>query len=211
MYFFIIGFFGLVVFKEKKITTPEKKFACLIAAHNEQAVVAHLVKNLQEMDYPKELYDIYVIADNCTDNTAQVSREAGAIVCERFDPERKTKGYALDWMFAKLFDMEKDMDKPYDAVCIFDADNLVHPRFLMEMNHHLMKGAKIVQGFLDAKNPYDNWISGSYMIFYLFQNVFFNHARRVFNLSASINGRNLFLASDSKISFASSSVVGFIL
>ncbi|MBQ3853833.1 MAG: glycosyltransferase family 2 protein [Anaerovibrio sp.] len=196
IYFFIIGFFGLVVFKEKKITTPEKKFACLIAAHNEQAVVAHLVKNLQEMDYPKELYDIYVIADNCSDNTAEVSREAGAIVCERFDPEHKTKGYALDWMFDKLFAMEKDMDKPYDAVCIFDADNLVHPRFLMEMNHHLMKGAKIVQGFLDAKNPYDSWVSATFALSFWVIDYLIHQAKTNLGLSAVLGGTGMCITTE---------------
>ena len=133
VYFFFIGFFGLWRFKEKKITTPEKTMAVIVAAHNEQAVIGQLVENLKQLEYPKELYDIYVIADNCSDNTAKVAGEAGAIVCERTHPTKKSKGYALEWMFEKLF----AMDKKYDAVCIFDADNLVHPRFLMEMNHHL--------------------------------------------------------------------------
>ena len=155
VYYVFIGFFGLWRFKEEKITTPEKKMAVLVAAHNEHAVIGQLVENLQQLKYPKELYDIYVIADNCTDNTAQIAGDAGAIVCERFDDTKKSKGYALEWMFNKLFELEQNMEKKYDAVCIFDADNLVHPNFLMEMNHHLCKCSKIIQAYLDAKNPYD--------------------------------------------------------
>ena len=69
----------------------------IIPAHNEEIVVGNLIASLQKQNYPKDLYDIYVIADNCTDNTAEVARKAGAIVYERFDEEHKTKGYALDW------------------------------------------------------------------------------------------------------------------
>lgn len=70
--------------KEKKILTPQKTFAVIVAAHNEAAVIGQLVDNLRRLDYPKELYDIFVIADNCTDNTAQIAQECGAIVHERF-------------------------------------------------------------------------------------------------------------------------------
>ena len=73
----------------------------IIPAHNEEAVVANLVESLKHQDYPKELYDIYVIADNCTDKTAEVARKAGAIVYERFDETKKTKGFALNWFFMK--------------------------------------------------------------------------------------------------------------
>ena len=109
VYYVFIGFFGLWRFKEEKITTPEKKMAVLVAAHNEHAVIGQLVENLQQLKYPKELYDIYVIADNCTDNTAQIAGDAGAIVCERFDDTKKSKGYALEWMFNKLFELEQNM------------------------------------------------------------------------------------------------------
>lgn len=81
--------------------------------------------SLKRLDYPKELYDIFVIADNCTDKTAEKAREKGALVYERFDKDKRGKGYALEWMFNKLF----KMDKKYDAVIIFDADNLASKNF----------------------------------------------------------------------------------
>ena len=162
-YLCLIGFAGMWRRREVKIKIPQKKFAVIVAAHNESAVIAPLIENLKTLDYPKELYDIYVIADNCTDNTAEIASNAGAIVCRRIDETKKSKGYALDWMFERLFEMEKS-GKIYDAVAIFDADNLVSPNFLMEMNNRLCKGDKIIQGFLDAKNPYDTWISGTFAI-----------------------------------------------
>ena len=70
LYFFVIGFCGLWRRREKKIMTPKKTFAVIVAAHNEHAVIGQLVENLQMLNYPKELYDIFVIADNCSDNTA---------------------------------------------------------------------------------------------------------------------------------------------
>ena len=155
VYYFLIGVNGLWRKKEKKILTPQKTFAVIVAAHNESAVIGQLVDNLKMLDYPKELYDIFVIADNCTDNTAQIARDCGAIVHERFNDKERGKGFAMEWMFARLFEMKRK----YDAVAIFDADNLVDKRFLLEMNNRLCKGDKLVQGYLDAKNPYDTWVS----------------------------------------------------
>ena len=195
MYLFLIGFCGMWRRKENKITTPQKKFAVIIAAHNESAVVGQLIENLREQKYPAELYDIYVIADNCGDNTAEVAEKAGAIVCVRKDEQRKSKGFALEWMFERLFEMEKS-GKVYDAVAIFDADNLVHPNFLMEMNNRLCKGDKIIQGFLDAKNPYDSWVAGTFAIaFWLIDHV--SHlAKTNIGLSAVLGGTGMCITID---------------
>ena len=187
MYLFIIGFCGMWRRNEKKITTPEKKFAVVVAAHNESTVIGQLIENLKTLDYPKELYDIYVIADNCGDNTAEVAESHGAIVCKRVDETKKSKGFALEWMFEKLFEMEKT-GKIYDAVAIFDADNLVHPKFLMEMNNRLLKGDTIIQGFLDAKNPYDTWVSGTFAIAFWVIDYVSHLAKTNIGLSAVLGG-----------------------
>ena len=193
LYYFVIGFFGLWRFKEEKVTEAVKKLAVIVAAHNESAVIGQLVANLKDLRYPKELYDIYVIADNCSDNTAEIAREAGAIVCERTHPTKKSKGYALEWMFERIFEMK---DKEYDAVVVFDADNLVHPDFLMEMNHHLCKGSKIIQGYLYAKNPYDTWVAGTFAIaFWVIDHV--SHlAKTNIGLSAVLGGTGMCITTD---------------
>lgn len=136
MYFLILAFFGLFRRKEKKNYTPVKKFAMIVAAHNEEVVIGKLIESMQKLNYPKELYDIFVIADNCTDKTAEISREYGVNVFERFSEDKRGKGYALEWMFSKLF----KMDKKYDSICIFDADNLVHEDFLKEINSKMLEG-----------------------------------------------------------------------
>ena len=127
-----------------------------MCAHNEEAVVSELVKNLRSLDYPDELYDIFVVADNCTDKTAEVARAAGANVHERFNKEEVGKGYAMGWMFDRV----EQMDRKYDAFLIFDADNLVHPQFMLEMNDHLEKGESVIQGYLNSKKPYGLMGSG---------------------------------------------------
>lgn len=187
MYFFIIGFCGMWRRKEVKITTPKNKFAVLIAAHNESAVISQLILNLRDLKYPKKLYDVFVIADNCADDTAAVARAAGAIVYERFDDKKKSKGFALEWMFDKIF----KLDKKYDAVVIFDADNLVHPNFLLEMNNRLLKGDKIIQGFLDAKNPYDTWVSGTFAIAFWIIDYISHLAKTNIGLSAVLGGTGM--------------------
>jgi len=140
IYFFGISTFGWIKFKEKKgkDVKPEKRFALIASAYNEEAVIAQLVDSLVNLDYPKELYDVYIIADNCTDKTADIAKEHGANVFVRFNKVQKGKGYAIEWCFNKIF----DSNKQYDAFCIFDADNLVHKNFLLEMNKQFCKGYK---------------------------------------------------------------------
>lgn len=161
---------------------PKCRFAVLIAARNEQAVIANLVESLLAQDYPKELYDIYVIPNNCTDNTELVAKNAGAniLTCEK---PVSTKGEVLDQIVTKLLNENK-----HDAICVFDADNVVDAGFLRAMNNAWCEGAKAAQGFRDSKNPRDTYISSSYSIYYWMVNRFYSHARSHVGLSAIING-----------------------
>ncbi|MCR4435174.1 MAG: glycosyltransferase family 2 protein [Clostridiales bacterium] len=194
LYHLIISSFAWI--KRKDISSdkfaPVKKFAFIVAAHNEETVIGNIVRNLKDINYPKDLYDIYVIADNCTDNTAKIAEKNGARVCERFNESKKGKGYALEWMFDKLF----KMDKQYDAVCVLDADNLVSQNYLREMNAHLCRGHKIIQGYLDSKNPHDSLISGSYSITYWLNNRLFQLPRYYIGLCCAIGGTGFVVATD---------------
>ena len=119
LYYFFVSWFGLFgKKKEVKIYDESKTFALIACAHNEERVIAQLVDNLRRLNYNDALYDIYVVADNCSDHTAEVARKAGAIVHERFCEEGKGKGFALAWMFERLF----TLDKKYDAVCSSRAE-----------------------------------------------------------------------------------------
>ena len=185
LYQFIISITSLIKFKEKPMLTDKKhRFIIALPANNEESVIANLIKSLQMQDYDKSLYDIYVIADNCTDGTANVARENGAIVYERFDEDKKTKGYALNWFLDKMKDKKED----YDALLVFDADNVVDKNFLNVMNKKLCQGEVLVQGYRDIKNPTDTWVSGGYAIFYWTMNRLYHLARYNMGLSPLING-----------------------
>lgn len=182
LYYGVTGLFAF--FKRKEETISKKKnnkFSIIIAARNEEAVIGNLIDSLKKQNYPKDKFDINVIVNNSTDNTYKVSKKHGAntIKCE---VPVKSKGEVLHYIFNKF------KDKDNDAYVIFDADNLVHPDFLKYMNESLNKGFKVAQGFRDSKNYQDNWLSGSYALFYYIQNFFFNLSRKKINSSASING-----------------------
>ncbi len=193
LYQLIVSICSLIKLKDKPIIEEkEHRFMTIIPAHNEATVVGNLVESLKNQNYPKELYDIYVIADNCTDNTAEVARKAGAIVYERFDEEKKTKGFALQW----FLDQKIKEDAPYDAFCIFDADNIADVNFLKAMNKKLCQGENVVQGYRDIKNPTDNWITAGYAIFYWTMNRFYHLARYNLGLSPLLNGTGFMVRFD---------------
>lgn len=177
--------------KEALTEAPQKTFAVLVAAHNESAVVGPLIENLKQLDYPREMYDIFVICDNCTDNTAEIVRQHGAIACERFDSSKRGKGYGIEWMLENLWQMPRQ----YDAVVMFDADNLVEKNFLMAMNDRLCKGARVIQAYLDSKNPFDSWITLSYAITYWFTNRMWQLARHNLGLPNTLGGTGLCIES----------------
>ena len=193
VYQLVISICSLINFKEKPILEEKtNKFMAIIPAHNEEAVVENLIMSLQKQDYPRDSYDIYVIADNCTDNTAKIAKKAGAIVYERFDSMHKTKGAALNWFLAQKI----EEDAPYDAFCIFDADNIVDVNFLKNMNKKLCQGETVVQGYRDIKNPTDSWVTAGYAIFYWTMNRFYHLARYNIGLSPLINGTGFMVRFD---------------
>ena len=188
-----ISLCSLVKLKEKPLLKKKNhKFMAIIPAHNEEDVVVNLIESLKHQNYPKELLDIYVIADNCTDRTAELAKEAGAIVYERFDPEKKTKGYAMQWFLAQKIEENAN----YDAFCVFDADNIVDKEFINNMNKKLCQGEEVVQGYRDIKNPTDNWITAGYAIFYWTMNRFYHLARYNLGLSPLINGTGFMVKFD---------------
>lgn len=160
LYHIIISFFGIVRKRERKIYTPSTRFALLVPAHNEEIVIGETVRSMLLLDYPRELYDVIVVADNCTDRTAEVARAAGATVLERFNESERGKPYAVDWALRQILESPRD----YGAVCVFDADNLVSRNYLLEMNSRILQGEKVIQGYIDAKNPNDSWITWMYAI-----------------------------------------------
>lgn len=157
------------------------RFAVLIAARNEELVIGPLINSLLTQDYPADLYDIWVIPNNCTDNTALAARNFGARVLECTVPV-KSKGEVLRFAYNRL------RGRRYDAWLVFDADNVVDSRFLAEMNNARLAGVQAAQGYRDSKNPYDTAVSGCSSIYYWMMDRFYNGGKVGMGLSAMIGG-----------------------
>lgn len=157
------------------------KFAVLIAARNEELVIGPLINSLLTQEYPADLYDVWVIPNNCTDNTALAARNFGANVLECTVPV-KSKGEVLRFAYNRL------RGRQYDAWLVFDADNVVDSRFLAEMNNARLAGAQAAQGYRDSKNPYDTAVSGCSSIYYWMMDRFHNGGKAGLGVSAMIGG-----------------------
>lgn len=129
--------------KPKPAVATRKKFAIIIPAHNEEKVIEKTLHSVFRVDYPRELYDVIVVADNCTDHTARIALECGAIVFQRNDPVRRGKGYALNWITPQV--LERLPAPGYDACIFMDADSVMMPSFLDEMNRSLHQGHRVIQ------------------------------------------------------------------
>ncbi|MDI3536829.1 MAG: hypothetical protein PWP16_1493 [Eubacteriaceae bacterium] len=191
LYYLLIGLFGYAKHNRFQQAAPKHRIAAVVAARNEAAVIGHLVESLKQQDYPTELMDVYVIPNNCTDDTEEVARAHGAKIMT-CTAEVNSKGAALAQFFKYIF---ANNDR-YDAFCIFDADNLVDKNFFSAMNNVLCSGEKIAQGYRDSKNPDDSWISGCQSVFYWTLNRFLNLARYRLGLSAALNGTGFMVSAD---------------
>jgi cellulose synthase/poly-beta-1,6-N-acetylglucosamine synthase-like glycosyltransferase len=194
-YWAFISLFGFGTAKPIKDRLPEKRFLLIIPAHNEAQVIGNLVENLNNLDYPNDLYDVLVVADNCNDSTAHISRSNGAIVLEHFSPPSEPKGkpyaikYALDTYGSSL-------TVDYDAVAVFDADNLVSMNYLKQMNNHLLNGDTLIQCYLDSKNANDNWVTMSYATSYYYMNRSWQLAKSRLGLGNAIGGTGFCVSSE---------------
>lgn len=182
VYFAVIS--AGVFLKKKKEPSVKKqmRFAVLAAARNEESCIAALVESIRHQDYPKELVDVYVIVNNCTDNTADAALAAGAQVIYA-SAAVGSKGQALHEAFSALMRTGK-----YDAYCVFDADNEASPRFLAEMNRALQGDVRVAKSRIFAKNASESWVAACYEMFFCNANVFLNAARSNLGLSARLIG-----------------------
>lgn len=181
--FFVIG----VVRGEVRYPKAKKlhRYAFFIAAHNEEAVIANLVRSIREQDYPSELIDVFVVADACTDDTARVAREAGAIVYEREDLARKGKSWVMDFGFKRIL---REYPGTYEGFFIFDADNLVSPEYTRIMNDAFDAGYMAVTSYRNSKNFGSSWVSAAYATSFLREARFLNNARMLCGTSCAVSG-----------------------
>lgn len=128
---------------------PTSRFAIMVPAHNEERLLPQLLLNLRQLDYPRELYAVHVVADNCTDRTAELGRQGGAVVHERFNSELRGKGHALEWLLQQIWAGQET----YDAIAVLDADSVVSPNFLRVMDARLARGERVIQGYYAVRQP----------------------------------------------------------
>ena len=190
-------FFVIVSFFKKgrgHTAAVNHKYALVIAARNESAVIAQLIESIRMQKYPKDLVDIYVIADNCTDDTADVARAAGALVYERFNNTLVGKGYALDYMLKIILSSERG--KSYEGCFVFDADNLLDSNYIAEMNNVFDQGYRIVTCYRNSKNFGTNWISAGNALWFLRESKFLNNSRMLMGTSSAISGTGFLVHMD---------------
>lgn len=187
-YFYQIVYLLLpLVLRPKAVgEVPRKRYAILIAARNEEAVLPHLLDSIRHQDYPAEKITTYVIADNCTDRTADVAREHGARVFTRQDQSRVGKGYALNYLLEQIR-QAGELDT-YDAFLIFDADNLLRPDYVSAMNRVCGQGYDAFCGYRNSKNYGSNWLSAGYALWYLHDSTHLNRSRMLLGTACAVNG-----------------------
>ena len=162
------------------------RYAVLISARNEERVIAQLIERIKGQTYDPALITTFVIADNCTDRTAQIARQAGAVVYERFNTVRTGKGYALDELLAHI--AHDYPDSLFDGYFVFDADNVLASTYVEEMNRTFSDGHRIITGYRNSKNYGDNWISAGYGLWFLREAQYLNRPRMLLGSSCTVSG-----------------------
>lgn len=162
------------------------RYAVLIAARNEEAVLPHLLRSITAQDYPSALIRTFVVADNCTDRTAALARAGGATVFERFNTRQIGKGYALNYLLSRI-DQTAGLDS-FDAFLIFDADNLLEPDYITQINRVCSDGYDAFCGYRNSKNFGSNWLSAGYGLWYLHDSTHLNRSRMRLGTPCTVSG-----------------------
>ncbi len=165
---------------------PTRRYAVVIAARNEAAVLPMLIDSIKHQTYPEALTEIFVVADNCTDDTAAAARRAGATVFERCDQTRVGKGYALAFLFDRI--RESRGLYAFDGYLFFDADNVLRPDFIEQMSYAHAAGYRVITSYRNSKNYGKSWISAGYSLWFLRESRHLQNPRAILSCSAAISG-----------------------
>lgn len=193
----------------ERTSEEQHRFAIIISARNESAVIANLLHSIEAQNYPSELVDVYVVADNCTDDTAEIARSCGATVFERSNKHKIGKGYALNWGLHRIWETcDEDANEqgrkpdwmrgveqcPYEAYFVFDADNILCSDYIEQMNKVFDAGALAATSYRNSKNFAANWISAGYGIWFLREARFLSQSRLILSTSCAISGTGFYIA-----------------
>jgi cellulose synthase/poly-beta-1,6-N-acetylglucosamine synthase-like glycosyltransferase len=171
---------------------PTSRFVIMVPAHNEERLLPRLLDNLDRLDYPRNLYTVHVVADNCTDRTAESARAGGAVVHERFNDTLRGKGYALEWLLEQIW----QRGEPHDAVLILDADSIVSENFLRVMDTRLARGERVIQSYYAVLHPEDAWSAGLRAVALTVLHYLRPLGRMVLGGSTGLKGNGMVFAAD---------------
>ena len=171
----------------KPLEELEGSYAVLICARNEERVIGDLIGCINRQTY-KDL-SVFVLADNCTDRTAEICRGLGARVYERSDDKNVGKGYAME---ALLKSIRRDNPRGFDGYFVFDADNMLPPDYAEKVIRKAGEGYDILTSYRNSKNYGDNWISSGYALWFLRESRYLNHARSLLGTSCAVSGTGFF-------------------
>lgn len=194
MFYLAVGIYNKLRRKRPSyVAKKTHKLAVLIAARNESKVIGELIKSIHAQDYPQDQLHVFVVADNCTDNTADICRDLGCTVFERFNKQFVGKGYALNFAFDRIF---ADPANDYEAFVILDADNLLTENYMSEMNKVYDQGYRACTSYRNSKNYAQNWISSGYGLWFLREAEYLNQPRFMLHTSCAISGTGFLVAAD---------------
>ncbi len=194
-HFIIFAIVGLFAKKKFPKAKTQRKYGIVVSARNEEAVIGNLIKSIQNTDYPQDKLQIFIVAHNCTDNTAQVCRELGATVYEYNNENEKTKGYALKYLFERI--NEDYGTTNFDGFYVFDADNIVRKNYFDKMNDAFesCNGENTITSFRNSKNFGYNLISGLYGVYFMNGCRLEMRGRSVVNCSTRVSGTGYLISS----------------
>ncbi len=161
------------------------RIAIIVPAHDEAEVIQCTLDSMRCLDYPQELFDVVVIADNCSDSTASIVKSNGFQCLERFDNNNRGKGYALEYAFNQL------LSRNYDAFVIVDADSIVSSQFLTAMDRRLQQGQAVIQAFDGLSNPNSSALTYLFYVGNLIENYLFYAAKERLGLPVMLRGNGM--------------------
>lgn len=184
-------FYVLMFFLKKKTwkhSDEKGRIAYLIPAYNEEDVIYDTVKSLlSKQNYPRDKFDVYVVANNCTDRTAELAEKAGAVVLIHDDPDpaHRMALYPLKYGVDYLINLTEN---PYDMVIHLDADNHINADFSSLMNDAYQSGVDFARPYEGTMNATQNFYTKASSLFYAFDSRFGSRVRERLHLSAHVDG-----------------------
>ncbi|MBQ7349232.1 MAG: glycosyltransferase family 2 protein, partial [Clostridia bacterium] len=186
-------------YRKFKPTENKHKYALCVPARNEEKVIKNFLESVAHQDYPLDKLTVFVVADNCTDNTANIEREfkengLKVVVYEHYNPDERTKGFALRYLFDVI---ERDYGREnFEGYFIFDADNVINQNYITKMNEAFEEGNKIIVSFRNSKNLNQNWISFGYAMHWLRTCLTESRGKSVLKQACRVQGTGILFANE---------------